>query len=288
MIDYTARLIALMDDIVRRVPALGFIDMRDVLVFARHGRRSAGGAFATCHSLDLPPSEPDRYVWTDRRTGAIVRQSEWFVARSPMVRLHGRRIRHLLSFALPRFSDETLERSGKRASYPDAAPWLAKLDTVVHELYHIDPGEDGIRRAARADGKRSRLTHGPGFHRDVAAMVRAYLATRPDPWLVDFLQRDFMGVVDREGVVLATTFRTYPSFPQRYLEALNPQPPAPAWPVVRLARRRQPVAYTELDLVRRRFKSRGAPVPWREEEDGPRTPRTPGEPPPLGETSSSN
>ena len=31
---------------------------------------------------------------------------------------------------------------------------MAKLDTVVHELYHIDPDEPGIRRVARADGTR--------------------------------------------------------------------------------------------------------------------------------------
>jgi hypothetical protein len=261
MIDYTERLAAVMADVVRRVPALGFIDLADLLVFARFGRRRAGGAFATCHSLDLPPSEPDRYTWTDRRTRRVARQSEWFVVRSPEVRVGGRRIRYLVSFVLPRFADETLERSGKQALYPGGAPWIAKLDTIVHELYHIDPGDAGLRRPVRADGSPSRQAHSPAFHRDVAAMVGAYLATGPDPGLLEFLTRDFRALAAREGPVVATVFRTYPSFPQRFLDPLDPQPPGAQGAVVRLRRRRQPRAYTERDLVRRRFRGRGAPVP---------------------------
>ena len=261
MTDYTARLAAVMADVVRRVPALGFIDLRDVLVFARFGRRGAGGAFATCHALDLPPSEPDRYTWADRRTRRVVRQSEWFVARSPEVRVGGRRIRYLLSFALPRFADETLERSGKQALYPGGPPWIAKLDTLVHELYHIDPGDAGLRRPVRADGTPSRQAHSPAFYKEVAALVRAYLAARPDPALLEFLTRDFRTLAERDGPVVGTVFRTWPSFPQRYLEPLDPQPSAGPGEIVRLPRRRQPDVYTERDLVARRFRGRGAPVP---------------------------
>jgi len=261
MIDYTARLAAVMADIVRRVPALGFIDLRDVLVFARFGRRGAGGAFATCHALDLPPTAPDRYTWSDRRTRRVVRQSEWFVVRSPEVRVDGRRIRYLLSFALPRFADETLERSGKGALYPGAAPWIARLDTIVHELYHIDPGDAGLRRPVRADGTPSRQSHSPAFYRDVAALVHAYLEARPDPALLEFLTLDFRTLAARHGPVVGTVFRTWPSFPQRYVEALDPQPPAGPGELVRLPRRRQPCVYTERDLETWRFRGRGAPVP---------------------------
>src|SRR5256885_11520502 len=38
----------------------------DVLVFARSGRTTAEGAFATCHCLSLPASEPGYYFWRDR------------------------------------------------------------------------------------------------------------------------------------------------------------------------------------------------------------------------------
>ena len=41
MMNYTDRLTVLMQDVVSRVPALSFIDMGDVLVFARAGRSNA-------------------------------------------------------------------------------------------------------------------------------------------------------------------------------------------------------------------------------------------------------
>ena len=72
-----------MRDIVSRVPALSFINMDDILVFARFGRLHTDGAFATCHCLSLPPSEPGYYFWRDRATGAMTRRSEWFVTKSP-------------------------------------------------------------------------------------------------------------------------------------------------------------------------------------------------------------
>src|SRR5437762_7664992 len=95
MINYTERLSLLMQDIVERVPTLSFIDMTDVLVFARFGRSTAEGAFATCHCLNLPPSEPGYYFWRDRATGQITRRSEWFVTKSPAVVIRGRPIKYL-------------------------------------------------------------------------------------------------------------------------------------------------------------------------------------------------
>src|ERR671928_2022779 len=121
MINYTERLMLLMQDIVERVPALSFIDMRDVLVFARFGRSNAEGAFATCHCLSLPPSEPGYYFWRDRRTGQITRRSEWFVTKSPSVTIGTRRIKYMISFALPRFCDQSLDRSRKERFYPGAS-----------------------------------------------------------------------------------------------------------------------------------------------------------------------
>ena len=152
MINYTESLTELMQDVVARVPALSFIDIADVLVFARFGRSKAEGAFATCHSLSLPASEPGYYFWRDRATGHITRRSEWFVTKSPVVTVGTRQMQYLMSFALPRFCDQSLERSRKGRFYHDAEPWMAKLDTVVHELYHIDPEYIGIRRIEREDG----------------------------------------------------------------------------------------------------------------------------------------
>jgi hypothetical protein len=256
MINYTERLRLLMRDIVARVPRLSFIDVDDLFVFARFGRAGAAGAFATCHSLVLPTSEPAYYFWRDRRTGLVTRRSEWFVTRTPEVFLNGRRVKYLISFVLPRFCDQSLERSRKAALYEAGTPsWIAKLDTVVHELYHVDPDDLGLRRFTNADGTSSRRSHGPGFHEHVAAMVREYLASGPDEAIYDFLRHRFSELRQAYGPVVGATFRNFPSFPQRYVEplAVQPEAEAPAAPVEPLPRPAQPARYTDADIQLREF-----------------------------------
>jgi len=259
MIHYTDCLVGLMRDVVARVPALDFVDLERILVFARYGRSSKDGPLATCHSINQPPSDPTHYRWRDRR-GRTVKRSEWFVVKSPVVSVGGTRIDYLISVSLPRFCDQTLGRSRKRHLYePDLAchPLTAKLDTVVHELYHIDPEHDGLRRLARADGRRTRRFHGPDFYRDVARMVREYVASGPDPDVVDFLRHGSQDLERRYGEVRATAFDSFPSFPQPYHEPL-PQQPLPVdddrqIEVVRVTwspRRRE---FTEDHLETRRF-----------------------------------
>ena len=221
MINYTERISLLMQDIVRRTPLLSFIDLAEVLVFARFGRSDAEGPFATCHCLTLPESEPGYFFWRDRNTGELTRRSEWFVTKSPIVRIGPTTIKYLISFVLPRYTDQSLERSRKAEFYPEAPAWIAKLDTIFHELYHIDPDETGIRRFVRADGSDSLRSHGPRFYEEVAQMVNEYLAATPDPELYEFLKSDFAELDQQFGGVVATTFRNFPSFPQRYMEPLN-------------------------------------------------------------------
>ena len=91
----------------------------------------------------------------------------------------------------------------------------------MHELYHIDPEETGIRRFERADGTDSMRTHGPHFYEEVAEMVKQYLASDPIPRSTNSCSRTSPGYA-RHGGVLATTFRNFPSFPQRYMERLDP------------------------------------------------------------------
>jgi hypothetical protein len=257
MINYTEKITLLMQDVVTRVPMLSFIDIADVLVFARAGRSNAEGAFATCHCLSLPSSEPGYYFWRDRTTGHITRRSEWFVTKSPVVTLGTREIKYLVSFALPRFSDQSLDRTRKERLYPGAELWMAKLDTVVHELYHIDPDQTGIRRIERGDGTFSAHCHGDRFFESVAEMVQQYLATKPDPQTFDFLRYDFDELTHRFGGVVGTTFRTFPSFPQRYIERIPEQPASehdtPDLCIEPLRVPQQPTLYTQDDLHVREF-----------------------------------
>jgi len=263
MINYTERIGRLMTDVVSRTPALAFIDLREVLVFGRFGRPGAEGAFATCHCLTLPETDPGYYFWKDRETGELTRRSEWFVTKTPEVTVSGRRIKYLISFVLPRFCEQSFERSWKAELYGGARryePWVAKLDTIVHELYHIDPEATGIRQFAHADGTRATRTHAPEFYDDVAAMTRAYLATDPDPALLEFLKWNFSELQTRFGGVTATTFRNFPSFPQRYrspceMLPIEAEDGVKVEPVKRLT---QPAVYTDDDLHVRQFTGRAA------------------------------
>src|SRR5512140_1741984 len=99
MINYTEKITLLMPDVVARAPTLSFIDGAAVLACARAGRSNAEGAFATCHCLSLPSSEPGYYFWRDRGTGRVTRRSEWFVTKSPVVTIGPREVKYLVSFA---------------------------------------------------------------------------------------------------------------------------------------------------------------------------------------------
>ena len=256
MINYTERIGQLMADVVARVPTLSFLDMSRVLVFARAGRSGAEGPYATCHCVSLPPSEPGYYYWRDRRTGALTRRSEWFVTKSPTVTLHDSRIDYMVSFALPRFCDQSSSSSRKQAHYAGYPAWITKLDTIVHELYHIDPERPGIRRMERADGTCSANCHGQRFFEDVVRMVKVYLDSKPDPYMYDFLHCSFAELTERYGGVAGTAFRTFPSYPQRYTEVLNPQPCEPGHDDCRvdpLKLTRAMTRFTERDLTIREF-----------------------------------
>jgi hypothetical protein len=257
MINYTERLTLLMQDVVSRVPALSFINMADVLVFARAGRSNADGAFATCHCLTLPASDPGYYFWRDRTTRTLTRRSEWFVTKSPSVTIATRDIKYMLSFTLPRFCDQSLDRSRKERFYPGADPWIAKLDTVVHELYHIDPQLAGIRRIEREDGTYSANCHGQRFFEQVSQMVHVYLQSSPSPAIYDFLREDFSSLEAHHGGVAGTSFRNFPSFPQRYIERLEAQPPsasdADGLKIEALRVPQHPTKYTADDLHVRQF-----------------------------------
>jgi hypothetical protein len=256
VINYTEHLTQLMRDVVRRVPTLSFIDVADVLVFARLGRSNADGPFATCHSLTQPQSDDGYYFWRDCSSGHITRRSEWFVTRSPVVSISGRAMKYMISFALPRFSDQLLSRSRKQVHYEGQPNWIGKLDTIVHELYHIDPTRPGIRRMEKADGTFAANCHGQRFFEDVVDMVKQYLASNPDPSVYEFLEWDLDEMTRRFGGVIGTTFRSFPSYPQRYTEVMEPQPAAPEDVNCRVEPLKVPrvkTHFTEDDLVVREF-----------------------------------
>jgi len=254
MLNYTEALTALARDITMRVPALSYLDIDRMLIFGRVGRPDAEGANASCHCLCLPENEPGYYFWRDQRTRELTRRTEWFVARTPVVQRTGTRLDYLISVALPRFCDQRLGHGRKAALYPGAGAYVAKLDTLVHELYHIDPHGRGIR--TMADGERQ---HSETFYADVASFVKTYLDSTPDPAVLEFLHYDFAGLRARYDTVVATAFRNYPSYPPIYLERLAEQPPGPATgEIVPVKVPGQPVRYADDDIMIREFSARGS------------------------------
>jgi hypothetical protein len=87
-------------------------------------------------------------------------------------------------------------------------------------------------------------------------MVNQYLATKPDPQVWDFLQFNLDELTARYGGVVGTTFRSFPSYPQRYTEVLSPQPATPDGLTCRVEPLKVPrvkTRFTEDDLVMRQF-----------------------------------
>jgi hypothetical protein len=134
---------------------------------------------------------------------------------------------------------------------------MAKLDTVVHELYHIDPEMGGIRRIEKEDGTYSANCHGHAFFEQVADMVHTYVESGPSPAVFDFLREDFKTLESTYGGVVGTSFRTFPSFPQRYIERVPEQLPCESdsqgVAIEPLRAAQQPTVYTQDDLHVRQF-----------------------------------
>ena len=127
----------------------------------------------------------------------------------------------------------------------------------MHELFHIDPELAGIRRIEREDGTYSANCHGQRFFEQVAGIVHTYLDSSPSPSVYDFLREDFTALDARSGGVVGTSFRTFPSFPQRYIERLAVQLPSEAdaagVTVEPIRAPQQPAHYTQDDLHVRQF-----------------------------------
>jgi hypothetical protein len=78
--------------------------------------------------------------------------------------------------------------------------------------------------------------------------------------VIDFLRHDFATLESRHGGIVGTSFRMFPSFPQRYIERLAQQLPSESdAPHVRIEPLRappNPTHYTENDLHMRQFTQR--------------------------------
>ena len=178
--DFTTAARAVCDDIVRRVDALGHIDLARVAIrFVQARRPGRHGVFATLTPLRFAGGEE----YTVRRG-----------RRYRIQRIAGPQgeALYLLSFYLPRFLD---------------LGYREKLSTIVHELWHIGPRFDGDLR--RLGGRC--YAHGRSqkqFDAAVEALTDRYLATAPPAAEAGFLYMRFHELVDRYGGVYGARIRT--------------------------------------------------------------------------------
>ena len=176
--DFTTHIRRVCVDAVARCPAFAHIDPSAVLVTAIPARnRSPYGLQARV--------TPMRF-----RDGATVRRVRRTDYRVQRYFVDGREVLYLVSFSLPRFLE---------------LPYVEKLVTVFHELYHIGPRFDGDlrRHAGRCEVHTGSKV---AYDARMATLVRGYLAGHPVPGLLDFLhfrstdlRRTFGGVA---GVVV--------------------------------------------------------------------------------------
>jgi hypothetical protein len=189
----------LLTDVSRRMREFSHVQPARVLVVAGEARRASRGsvkplAFAGAKSHDA--------------TGL----------RKPVVKVNGRRMLYCI----------TLRPLFFRASTPEA-----RVETLLHELFHVSPGFDGT-----LDPSRRHACLGPAFRRTFRPLVRRYLRRCPPEVLAPFAYRG----------------------PVRVLQWLE-RPPAFHLPGPNKSRRRyteEQLFVTTLELLTKRRKARPA------------------------------
>lgn len=133
-----------MRDVSRRMPEFGHIDPSRILVVAGEARRASR---ATVRPLAFSDSR-DR-ISADRKRA------------KPLVQIRGRQMLYVVAFRPMFFLRSTAEQ---------------RVETILHELWHISPRFDGTLDRAR------RHTHlsAEGFRAHFDPLVERYLGSMPD------------------------------------------------------------------------------------------------------------
>ena len=178
MLLYTDLAQQIVRDIARRVRDFRHLDPDRIAILA--AARCTGGTngnLATCYGL-RQEARPTFSIWTRSRSRQIIAVTRWFMYRTPRVRLAGREMSYLILLRMPRMLRST------------------PLQTLVHELYHINEAFDTGMRPMR---------HGASFDREVRRLMALWLerASGDLPRLAQMrfyeLQREF-GAILAEGV----------------------------------------------------------------------------------------
>jgi predicted metallopeptidase len=175
--DFTFHIRRLCDDMVTRSGSLNHIDMERVAISFSQTRSAAKtGIFASLTPL--------RFDGGAAHT--IRRGRKWEIQK--VIDTDGRAMLYLLNFYLPRFLDLAFRE---------------KLETVVHELWHVSPRCDGDLRRL---GQR-KYAHGASvkkYDAHVKTLVDEWLSLNPPERCYAFLREDFRKLTVQHGRVFGT------------------------------------------------------------------------------------
>lgn len=170
--DFTLHMRRLCRSFVADLTELAHVDLdRVAICFSRARKRVSYGIWASLTPLRFAggslTTQRGRQSWTIQRLYGDA----------------GQEMLYILRFYLPRFFDQPLDE---------------KLNTVIHELWHIGPAFDGDLR--RHDGRC--YAHGASqkqYDAQIEWLLRKWLDRRPDPSLYDFLSGTMEDLIDRHG-----------------------------------------------------------------------------------------
>ncbi len=175
--DFTFHIRRLCEDMVTRAESLQHIDMARVAISFSQTRSAAKtGIFASLTPL--------RFAGGASHT--VRRGRKWAIQK--VIDPDGRAMLYLLNFYLPRFLDLAFRE---------------KLETVIHELWHVSPRCDGDLRRL---GER-KYAHGASLKKydaHVKMLVDEWLALGPPERLYAFLREDFRKLSAQHGRVIGT------------------------------------------------------------------------------------
>jgi hypothetical protein len=150
-------------DIGARCPLYMSFDIERMLFCVTRTRRPGKNGLLA----KVTPMRCQDGALTHRRRGLTYQVQSYWVGEINVL--------YLMTFCLPRFLDQTFDE---------------KMITVFHELHHISPAFDGDLR--RHEGRYCFHTNSQRrLDKEMAGLVREYLATNPDPALFAFLRLSF-------------------------------------------------------------------------------------------------
>lgn len=130
------------------------------------------------------------YARDERGVRFIVTQRKYYKARR-VIGPNKRELLYIFSIMSPRFLNLSVRE---------------KIDTIMHELYHISPAFNGDVR--RFPGRNWQHGNKKEYDARAAAFSEEWLASDPDPRLYDFLNYNVVELAQKYGRIVGSKYAT--------------------------------------------------------------------------------